>query len=140
MYKLISIFTGCLITLMITFNSTLASSTGQYSSSVIIHLTGLIAIGLLLFFTKSKLTFSRKVPLSLYCAGFIGVFTVLFNNLSFGAIGASLTLSLGLLGQSLISVIIDHYGFWGMPKSTFEVKKLLGFGVISLGILCMALS
>lgn len=125
---------------MIVFNSTLATYVGQYTSSVMIHASGLLIVSLILILTKSKLVFSKAVPFYLYSGGLIGVFTVVFNNMSFTAIGASLTLSLGLLGQSLISVIIDHYGLLGMKKCPFNFKKLIGFAIICLGLLCMALS
>lgn len=62
---------------------------------------------------------------------------VLFNNLCFNKLGASLTLSLGLLGQSVAAVIIDHFGLFGMEKHKFQSGKITGFVLIFLGIAVM---
>jgi transporter family-2 protein len=109
------------------FNGTLAGSFGNYASSVIIHIVGLFTIILVLIISKSKFRFGKGIPLYLYSAGAIGIFTVLFNNISFSSLGVSITLALGLLGQSLSSIIIDHFGLLGMKVVRFEKRKLIGF-------------
>lgn len=137
MYNLLSALLGGLIAVMITFNGTLASSVGNFTSSIIIHLTGLIAIIAVLILSKSKLKLDRTIPFYLYSAGAIGVFAVIFNNLSFSALGISITLALGLFGQTISSIIIDHFGLLGMKVVKFEKKKLIGLAIITLGILVM---
>jgi bacterial/archaeal transporter family-2 protein len=139
MYKLLSGLIGILITVMLAFNGVLAKNIGNYSSIVIIHLVGLICISFILLIKKIKLKFQNHIPIYLYSAGSIGVVTVLLNNISFNYIGASLTLALGLLGQSLTSIVIDHYGLLGSNVSKFKKQKLLGLAIIALGILIMTL-
>lgn len=139
MYKLLSGLIGILITVMLAFNGVLAKNTGNYSSIVIIHLVGLICISFILLIRKIKLRFQNDIPIFLYSAGAIGVFTVLLNNLSFNSIGASLTLALGLLGQSLTSIVIDHYGLLGAKVCAFKKQKLFGLIIIALGIVIMTL-
>ena len=138
MYNLISIFIGGLISMMILLNGVLSNATGNYTSSVIIHMVGLFSIIMVLLLTKSKFKLQRGIPLYLYSAGAIGVFTVLFNNLSFAKLGVSIPLALGLLGQSLASIIIDHFGLLEMKVIRFEKKKIVGLLIISLGIVVMA--
>ncbi|MNI28988.1 hypothetical protein D3C73_827930 [compost metagenome] len=58
--------------------------------------------------------------------------------MSFNYLGASLTLSLGLLGQSVASILIDHYGFLGAEVVKFNKQKLIGLIAISLGIFIMS--
>ncbi|WP_202906312.1 DMT family transporter, partial [Clostridium botulinum] len=58
-------------------------------------------------------------------------------NLSFSKLGVSLTLALGLLGQSLSSIFIDHFGLLGMKVIKFEKKKCIGLLFIILGIFIM---
>lgn len=81
MFNILSIFIGSLIALMTSFNGLLSTYTGNYLSSIIIHLVGLISVTCIICIKKSKLTFQKSLPLYLYSAGIIGVFTVLFNNL-----------------------------------------------------------
>lgn len=139
MYNLISAVIGALIAIMLGFNGMLSSVTGNYTASVIIHSVGLFCMIFLLFITKSKVQFKRNFPLYIYSAGAIGVFTVLFNNQSYIHLGASLTLSLGLLGQSIASVAIDHFGLLGMKIVRFNKKKIFGLLFIGLGILIMTI-
>lgn len=139
MYYLISIIVGAITSVMILFNGTLSDTTGNFATSIIIHLVGLLAIILLLILKKSKIIIPKGIPLYLYCAGAIGVFTVLFTNISFIKLGVSLTLALGLLGQSIFSILIDHFGLFGMKAIRFNRKKYIGLGIISFGIVIMAI-
>jgi bacterial/archaeal transporter family-2 protein len=139
MNNLISAFIGALISIMILFNGALSSASGNYTASIIIHIIGLVSITLVVLVSKSKINFKKGLPLYLYSAGAVGVFTVLFNNLSFKALGVSLPLALGLLGQSFASMIIDHYGFFGMKIIKFERKKYIGLIFIILGIIVMTI-
>lgn len=137
MYKLLSGLIGILITVMLVFNGTLSKNTGNYSSIVIIHITGLICISCILLIKKIRINFTNNIPIYLYSAGAIGVFTVLLNNLSFNYIGASLTLALGLLGQSITSIVIDHFGLLGAKVYNFKKQKIIGLIIITIGIAVM---
>lgn len=137
MNNLISTFIGGLIAIMIMFNGTLSNAYGNYTSTVIIHIVGLFSIVLVLLVSKSRIKISKGIPLYLYSAGVIGVFTVLFTNLSFSKLGVSITLALGLLGQSLSSIIIDHFGLLEMKVVKFEKKKYIGLVIIVFGIYVM---
>ncbi|MDM5189106.1 DMT family transporter [Bacillus sp. DX4.1] len=134
MYNLLSVLIGAFIAIMIPLNGILSEITGNYTSSVMIHIVGLIAIIIVLLISKSKLRIQQGIPLYLYSAGAIGVFTVLFSNISFTALGVSITIALGLLGQSVSSIIIDHFGLLGMKVVKFEKKKIIGLLLISSGI------
>lgn len=139
MYNLMSIFIGALIAIMASFNSVLSTYTGNYTSSVIIHSVGLIGTIVVLLILKHRIKFDKTIPLFLYSAGIIGVFTLLFNNITFIAIGASLTIALGLLGQTLSSIIIDHFGFLGGNVVKFNTKKIIALSIITLGIVIMTI-
>ncbi|MEG0551647.1 MAG: DMT family transporter [Vagococcus sp.] len=138
MTKIISVAIGMLITLMITLNGTLANATGNYTSSMLIHFLGLVGTIIVMIMAKTKLKLRNNLSWYVYTGGVIGVLTVLFNNLSFATLGVSLTVALGLLGQSLSSLIIDHYGLLGMKKIPFESKKIIGLLLIIAGIVVMA--
>lgn len=139
MYKIYSAFIGILITIMMVFNGKLSELLGNYSSVVIIHVTGLIGMIAWLLIKGVMIKFDKNIPLYIYSAGIIGVFTVLFTNISFNFLGASLTLALSLLGQSIASILIDHYGFFGAKVNKFKNEKLIGLIAISLGIVIMAI-
>ncbi len=139
MSNILSVLTGVFIAVMITFNGELGNGTGNYFSSVIIHIVGLIVIIGILIITKSKLKMDKQIPIYMYRAGAIGVFTVLFNNMTFSTLGVSLTIALGLFGQSMASIIIDHYGLLGMRVTKFDPNKLVGLVLIIFGIVVMTI-
>lgn len=116
MYNFLSLLIGVLITIMIAFNGELSNKLGNYSALVIIHLVGFLIVLLILLSKKIKISFKNGLPIYLYSAGAISVFTVMFNNLSYTALGVSIPVALGLLGQLLTSLAFDHYGFLGVKK------------------------
>ncbi|UOW69395.1 DMT family transporter [Paraclostridium bifermentans] len=139
MNYLISILTGVVLSIMVVLNGDLGNATGNYISSVIIHFVGLIGIIILLVVTKSKIKNLKGIPFYMFSGGLIGILTVLFTNISFTNLGVSLTVSLALLGQLITSIVIDHFGYFGLEVNKFEKKKTIGFGIIILGIFIMTL-
>jgi len=139
MYNLYAGFIGILISIMVLVNGVLGTATGNYTSSVIIHIVGLICIIFILIVKKYKITFNKSIPLYFYCGGAIGIFVVLFTNVAFQNIGVSLTVALGLLGQSVTSIIIDHYGLLGMKVDKFKKEKTFGLLLICVGVIIMTL-
>ena len=140
MYYLISMLIGAITSIMILLNGTLSDAYGNFASSIIIHGSGLIAVLLVLFISRTKFRLNGHIPLYLYTAGFIGVGTVLLTNLSFENLGVSLTQALGLLGQTVLSLILDHFGLMGVKKTRFRPEKLIGLFFIPGGILVMTLN
>jgi bacterial/archaeal transporter family-2 protein len=139
MNYLISLIIGAVTSIMILLNGTLSDAYGNYTSSIIIHVVGLISIILVLFISRSKFRLQARIPIYLYSAGLIGVATVLFTNLSFENLGVSLTQALGLLGQTIISLFLDHFGLMGVKSTKFKAKKLIGLFFIASGILVMTI-
>ena len=136
MYYFLSLLTGILISVMITFNGGLTGQYGVYSATVIIHIVGLALITALALAKRDGL-FSGRHAWFLYLGGAIGVLTTVFNNLAFGRISVSAILALGLFGQSVSGLLIDQYGFLNMPKYPFTKRKLIGLSLILCGIALM---
>ncbi|MDK2562050.1 DMT family transporter [Romboutsia sedimentorum] len=139
MNYLISVFTGVLLSLMLSLNGTIGEIAGNYASTVIIHVIGLIGIIIVLIATKSKFKNIKDIPLYMYLGGLMGVLTVIFSNASFSKLGVSLTVSICLLGQLVTSIIIDHFGYFNLPVNKFNKKKTIGLGIIILGICIMTI-
>ena len=137
MYNFLSLLIGVTIAIMVAINGELSYGLGNYFSLVVIHLVGFIAILAVMLYKKIKISFRNGLPLYLYSAGAISIFTVMFNNLSYAALGVSIPVALGLLGQIITSLAFDHYGFLGMPKIHFHKEKLIGLLIIVVGISIM---
>ena len=135
----ISLIIGVITSVMILLNGTLSDTYGNYSSTVLIHVVGLVSVITVLIVSKTSVKIARNIPVYFYSAGFIGVATVIFTNLGFMNLGVSLTQALGLLGQTVLSLLLDHFGLMGIKPSRFQVKKLIGLFFIAGGILVMTI-
>lgn len=134
-----SLITGSLLAFMISANGIIGEAASNYASSVIIHFIGLLGIVGVLILRKSNFKNLRSIPLWTYTAGLIGILTVLFSNISYTHLGVSLTVALGLLGQSITALLIDHNGWFNLPFNRFNKKKIVGFIIILVGIIMMIL-
>lgn len=136
MYYFLSVFAGSIIAIMIAINGILTLHYSIYLSTVIIHIVGLVIITLILIRHKENPApwKNKQLPLFLYSGGLLGIATTVFNNAAFGKISMSAILAIVLLGQSVASIIIDHFGWLDMPYQPFNKKKLIGLSFIILGI------
>ena len=130
MYYLLSLLAGMLISVMVVFNGGLNGRVGQTAALVIIHVAGLFFILLLMLIKGEKLRLKR-LPFYLYLGGMLGIMTTVFNNTAFGHISVSAMMALGLLGESVSSLLADHFGLLGLPKRPFRRQKLWG-GLLAL--------
>ena len=134
-----SVLSGALIALMVFANGALAGVLGNYHATAYIHLSGLLLIALLLLLRRETLKGTLKAPWHFYIGGIVGIFGVVGNNISFAALGVSVTLALGLLGQTAAAFIIDGLGLLGAKKAGFDRRKLIGALLIASGAAAMML-
>lgn len=135
--ELLAVLDGILVAIMLSMNGGLSQRYGNYHATVLIHLTGLLLICLILWRKQGKFNLHKKIPWFFYLAGPIGVLTVIINNLTILTLGVTATIALGLLGQTLTSLVFDHWGILGMPKRAFHKGKWIGVGLIIFGIVIM---
>ncbi|BBF44384.1 possible membrane-spanning protein [Lachnospiraceae bacterium KM106-2] len=135
MYYLLSILSGFLIAAMVAVNGYLTTWHGTYLATVIIHFVGLVFVFLFIKLKKGRIFGSHKrLPYYCYLGGAIGVITTVCNNIGFGKISVSAILALGLLGQSITAIVIDHFGLFHMKVQKFNPKKLIGYAFVLIGI------
>ncbi len=137
MYKIGAILSGILIAVMVSINGVLDGYLGGFSTLVVFHFIGLCTLIVILMVKKEKIKLSKEIPFYLYLGGAIGVGMVFSNIVCFNALGVSLTLALGIVGQISFATLIDHYGLLGMTKHPFQKGKIIGFVIIFLGIVLM---
>jgi len=116
---------------MVAFNGGLTAQIGMYTATIFIHVTGLLFITVLAIIKRDRL-FSKKHRWIYYSGGAIGIMTVVFNNYAYGRISVSAILALLLFGQGVSGLIVDQYGWMGMPKHPFNKKRIIGL-LLTLG-------
>ena len=136
MYDLLALLTGVVISVMVAINGNLAAFYGILGATVIIHIVGcLVAFSILKF--RRQDAFRRGVPWWLYLGGVIGVVTTIMNNFTYGKISLTGIVALGLLGQTVMALIIDSFGLFGMQKYAFKKSTLFGLAFAAVGIFVM---
>lgn len=136
MSTLLGTLSGILYAIMNTMNSVLGTSFGQFSASVIIHIVGLFCC---FFICLGKLKTLKGISPLLLTGGALGVLTVIFSSVAVASIGLVLTLVLSLVGQTLTSIAIDHYGILGMEQRPFTKRGALSLCFLVLGLVVMIL-
>lgn len=137
MFEFVAVINGVMIALMISFNGLLAQQVGNNESLIIIHLVGLIGTSIIFLISRNKLKSIKGLPKFLFLGGAIGIFNVTLNNVCFDKLGVALTISLGLMGQLIASMFIDHFGLLGIKKNKINIRKLTGIAIMSIGIVVM---
>ncbi|MEG2338373.1 MAG: DMT family transporter [Clostridium sp.] len=137
MYYLALLFGGATIGLMISVNGQLANHLNIFEISFIVH-----GIGLMLLLTyavlikRERITF-RGLPKYVYTVGIYGVILVVTGSICANKIGATLTMGLSIVGQMLISAVIDHFGLFKTPVCKFDYRRIPGYLIIGAGILLL---
>ncbi|MCT4597127.1 MAG: DMT family transporter [Vallitalea sp.] len=137
MFKLTAIINGILIAVMISFNGLLAKQLGNNIALIVIHILGVFTTSIIFIFSRYKYNTIKGLPIYLFIGGAIGIFNISLNNMTINKLGVALTIGLCLLGQLGTSMIIDHYGLFGVNVSKINIKKLTGILIMSIGIVVM---
>ena len=116
MYYFLTLAAGILISLIAVLNGTLTAAAGLYMTTVIIHITAIISALIILWLRKESFVPNKKLPLWMYCGGLISVVCTLCSNYAFGKISLIAITSLGLLAQTITSIVIDCLGLLGARK------------------------
>ena len=130
MNRILAASSGSLIAIMVLFNGTLAANSNMVFSMIIIHVVGLASVLAIYRVKKETVRLSFEYPWHYYISGVIGIFLVFSNTLCFTELGVTLTLALGLMGQSVFSLIIDRFGLFNRPKKSIQNFEIVGILVI----------
>lgn len=138
MDKLILFLAGMMLSVMLVFNGALSAELGLITATFVVNLIGFVGAltaGVLLKIDLKSIF--KKQPPYLYLGGAFSVVVILINTIAFTKVGISLTIALSLVGQLIFSSIIDHFGLFDSKVIRFNIKKILGFSFMTLGILVM---
>jgi transporter family-2 protein len=124
---------------MLAANGALQEGLGPFQALLAIHLVGLASVVPLLWIVRERPRRSGPIPWYLFTAGLLGVALLFINNRTIVSLGATLTVSLGILGQLAASSVIDHFGMFGLERRPFRWTKLPGHLLILAGLVVMAL-
>lgn len=109
----------------------LGKTIGQIETSFYNFFMGSIIMGLLLlFFGKGQLSYTLEAPKWSLLGGLMGVVYLTSIVVSVPFVGVGISMVAVIIGQLVMSMVIEHFGWLGSKKTTMNKEKI--FAVISM--------
>lgn len=122
-----------------TVNNKLADSVGSPVLAAMISFTigtiGLFIYCLLTGVPLTNVTAAKDASLVVWIGGLFGAFFVTTTALIVPRIGVALTFSLAIAGQTVVTLIVDHFGWLGVPEKPINLPRILGAALITVGVI-----
>lgn len=107
------------------------------SAALISFLVGTLGLIALLMVTRAEIP-SRgtlaSVPHWAWFGGLFGAFYVAISTVVAAQLGTTSLLALALLGQLATALVIDHFGWLGLPEHPITLIRLAGVGLLGAGV------
>jgi transporter family-2 protein len=140
LFAALAIGAGAAAAIQSAANAGLKSHIGLGSALLVNTTVVLIATIVLWLSTGANTTFFPKAaPWTLYIGGLYGFATIAALALAFPQLGAAWAIAMMVLGQGVAALVIDHFGLMGMPRDPITATRLLGVGLVALGIVVIRL-
>jgi transporter family-2 protein len=82
----------------------------------------------------NNIVYAKDAPLIAWTGGFLGAFFVSVMVLVVPRIGVALAFSLAIGGQMLVTLLIDHFGWLGVPEKPINLWRVAGAALITIGV------
>jgi transporter family-2 protein len=129
---------GLGLTVQVGMNSQLRKALQNANGAALISfLVGTVALIAILVATRSPLPARETlaaVPLWAWFGGLFGAFYVASSTIVAAELGTASLLALALCGQLATALVIDHYGWLGLPEHPITWMRLLGVVLLGFGV------
>jgi transporter family-2 protein len=107
---------------------------GGAASSLIVHISGALFSALLLASRRGEnIQAWRSLPWYMLIAGIFGLILYQTINITLPRLGSTLMVTLIIIGQLGIGVLIDHFGWLGVPVHPFSLSRAAGLLLLLAG-------
>jgi transporter family-2 protein len=131
---LIGIIGGVAVGLQSPIAGAMGQRIGGTAGSFIVHVSGAIFSGLLLFVRGGEqIKDWTKLPWYMLCAGIFGLILYQTISVTLPRLGSTIMVALIIVGQLLTGVIVDHFGLLGVATRQFDLTRGLGIVVMVIG-------
>ena len=136
---LIGLIGGVAVGLQSPMAGSMGQRVGGTASSFIVHLGGLIASGVLLLARGGeKIRDWRMIPPYIFIAGVFGLILYQCINVTLPRLGSTMTVVLIIVGQLLMGVLVDHFGWFGVAPRPVDLPRVLGVLILMGGAYLIA--
>ncbi|MBD2464490.1 DMT family transporter [Oscillatoria sp. FACHB-1407] len=141
-YLVLSLLSGALLPIQASINAQLARSLNSAPLAAdISYLVGSLAlIALLSTGQVGHVDWStlRKAPSWTFAGGLFGAWYIASSAYFISTLGATLTLGFVVGGQAIAGIIIDHFGWLGMPRHRLTRNRRIAMGLLAVAIFFLA--
>ncbi len=107
---------------------------GSTASSFVVHVSGAILSGLLLFFRAGEnIQNWRSLSWYMLGSGFFGLVLYLTINHTMPRLGAATALALIIIGQLTVGLVVDHFGLFDATVRHVDAWRLAGVALLLAG-------
>lgn len=139
-YFLILFITGLLQGVMISLDGQLGQWYTLMGVSFFVHGVGLVLLAAYLLLVQRRKIRLRGAPRYVYLVGLMGMAIVASSSYGTLHLGATVSLALSVAGQMLVSVLIDQFGWFSLPKRRFQLRQLPAYLLVAAGTLLVVLA
>ena len=110
---------------------------GANAAALISFLVGTCALVVLWIVTRPPMPGREEfaaVPLWAWFGGLFGAFYVAISTIVATELGAASLLALALLGQLFMALLVDHFGWLGLPVNPISWTRLFGVALLGAGV------
>jgi len=131
---------GAFITLQGVANSRISQDIGTWQAATITQFTGFITALLIWMIIRDGQLHKFKQVQPLYLSGgAMGAIVVFGNVTAIHQIGVTLTISVLLIAQLLLTFIIDSNGWFGVIKRKMSFPQFIGITLMIAGVIILRL-
>jgi transporter family-2 protein len=131
-------FAGAVVPFQSAINSNLARGLGHplwaTLASLLVSVLVLLPVILALRLPLPSLAFISKAPLWMWAGGAFGVCFVALAVVLLPKLGASGFVALALAGQVIASMVLDHFGLFGLVEKQLTVSRVFGAVLLIAGV------
>ena len=135
----LSLLAGFAVPLQAGSNARLGTLLGHPLWATVVSLTiSLLAVCVVILVFKVQrphLAALQSGPWWIWLGGLAGVFYITVALTTIPRLGAMNFMMAVIAGQLVISILIDYFGWVGLPRQALSFQKLLGAGVVLVGFL-----
>ena len=136
---LTALLSGALMSVQGVFNTEVSKESGQWVTNTFVQFTGFLVCLLIWFFAErgkndffDLLLVDKKYML---LGGVIGAFITITVMWSMSGLGPAKAVMLIVVSQIIVAYLIEVFGLFGVERSLFQWKKILGAAIAIAGII-----
>ena len=131
---IVGLIGGIAVGLQVPMSGAMSARLGPLATSLIIHTGGaLVSAVLLIFVGGVNLREVDQLPKPFLLAGVSGVVLYLVLAFTLPRVGATVSVALLILAQLTVGLLVDHFGWFGMPQHSMNLARVAGVALLVAG-------